>query len=74
MDEFGEIGPFQAAIALTVVALFLILYSWSENYGTPQRAKSETAVDASALRVIMKDKRILYTGLVQSLFEGGKFF
>merc|ERR1712232_772827 len=31
-DQLGHIGPFQGAIALTVLALVLVLY-WEENYG-----------------------------------------
>ena len=31
-DKFGHIGPFQGAVALTVLALILIL-GWEENYG-----------------------------------------
>jgi len=31
-DQLGHIGPFQAAIALTVLALFLVM-RWEENYG-----------------------------------------
>merc|ERR1712232_637588 len=31
-DQFGHIGPFQGAIALTFLALVLVLY-WEENYG-----------------------------------------
>ncbi len=33
-DFAGDIGPFQVAIALTVVALVLVL-RWEENYGEP---------------------------------------
>ena len=72
MDNFGEIGPFQAAIALTVLALVLILRSWDENYGVPKKDKAKAEVEKNVLLVIFQDKRILYTGLVQSLFEGGR--
>lgn len=34
-DIGGDIGPFQVAIALTVVALVLVL-GWEENYGEPE--------------------------------------
>ncbi len=32
LDISGDIGPFQLAIILTIVALFLI-FPWKENYG-----------------------------------------
>lgn len=38
----GDIGPFQVAIALTIVCLVLILLWWDENYGS-----SETAEEVS---------------------------
>jgi len=31
--NYGDIGPFQVAIALTIVCLVLILFCWGENYG-----------------------------------------
>lgn len=40
-DYAGDIGPFQLAIALTVISLFLILF-WRENYGHVE--KEEGAV------------------------------
>ena len=32
VDVSGDIGPFQLAIALTVVTLIMIIF-WPENYG-----------------------------------------
>jgi hypothetical protein len=32
-DKHGDIGPFQYAIALTVIALVIIVWLWGENYG-----------------------------------------
>lgn len=37
-DLFGDIGPFQLAIALTLVALVLIVAWWGENYGEDENA------------------------------------
>eukprot|EP00656_Telonema_subtile_P056198 TRINITY_DN8932_c0_g1_i4.p1 TRINITY_DN8932_c0_g1~~TRINITY_DN8932_c0_g1_i4.p1 ORF type:complete len:383 (-),score=106.51 TRINITY_DN8932_c0_g1_i4:38-1186(-) len=71
-DRFGEIGPFQAAIALTVVALAAICATWDENYGSTNQSSSHTK-GASALQVIKQDRRVLLVGLVQSLFEGAMY-
>jgi len=80
MDHLGEIGPFQAAIALTVVALVAIAATWSENYGDleeepEEKKKSKAAGSAptSTLSVVLGDRKILLTGLVQSLFEGAMY-
>ena len=32
LDYAGDIGPFQLAIALTVLSMFIIFF-WRENYG-----------------------------------------
>jgi MFS transporter, MFS domain-containing protein family, molybdate-anion transporter len=40
-DINGDIGPFQLAIALTVLALVLV-YFWSENYGSSHSTESST--------------------------------
>jgi len=71
-DTFGEIGPFQAAIALTIVALCAIGSTWNENYGNTNQSNS-TKETRTALQVIKQDKRVLLVGLVQSLFEGAMY-
>jgi len=72
-DSLGEIGPFQAAIALTVLALFFVVF-WEENYGSSgeegKKDESSSTNAGAAMRAIMADKKILLTGVVNSLFEG----
>jgi len=71
-DSLGEIGPFQAAIALTVLALFFVVF-WEENYGSSDEEdkKDQSSTNAgAAMRAIVADKKILLTGVVNSLFEG----
>jgi len=72
-DAYGEIGPFRAAIALTVVALVAICYSWDENYGEQQEDTKSAKKKDTALQVILGDRRVLLIGLVQSLFEGAMY-
>lgn len=72
-DQLGEIGPFQAAIALTVLALFFVVL-WQENYGSTNDKHSEGSSTASvALKAILNDRKILLTGVVNSLFEGSMY-
>lgn len=73
-DKFGDIGPFQVAIALTALALVLVCF-WEENYGETEEddkkkdgKKSETPWGA-----IMKDKRIMLLAADSSLFEGSMY-
>jgi predicted MFS family arabinose efflux permease len=67
-DIQGEIGPFQLAILLTVVALVLVSVMWTENYG--EEKKDETT--SSTWRVV-SDKRILLVAASTSLFEGSMY-
>lgn len=76
-DRLGEIGPFQAAIALTVLALFFVVF-WEENYGSSdeegKKKESESSTNAAvAFKAIVSDRKIFLTGLVNSLFEGSMY-
>lgn len=82
-DARGEIGPFQAAIFFTVLALLPVL-TWRENYGTVagtfsggELAAGESKMSASlgmaGVRAIFGDRKIMLVGLVTSLFEGSMY-
>jgi len=64
-DKLGDIGPFQLAIALTVLALVMIWATWSENYGGEEEdvasSSSKSGGDrlfADALLVIARDPKV----------------
>mmetsp|Transcript_5342 Transcript_5342/g.11723 ORF Transcript_5342/g.11723 Transcript_5342/m.11723 type:complete len:477 (-) Transcript_5342:139-1569(-) len=73
-DSLGHIGPFQGAIALTVLALVLIL-RWEENYGQPVKGGHETSTLYNQFKegwgLVARDSRVLRIGLIQALSEGG---
>ncbi|CAE7708509.1 mfsd5, partial [Symbiodinium microadriaticum] len=82
-DWGGDIGPFQVAILLTVVALFLIL-TWTENYGECHNegrsdgkrgsASAEMAHSIqSSLAVVWKYPVIFCLGMSQAFFEGAVY-
>jgi hypothetical protein len=84
-DYGGEIGPFQAAIAFTILALPFVC-SWRENYGETGGAqgvdgaelaegedKMNAALGAAGMKVIMGDRKVLLVGLVNSFFEGSMY-
>jgi MFS transporter, MFS domain-containing protein family, molybdate-anion transporter len=77
-DRLGQIGPFQGAVALTVLALVLIL-GWEENYGE----KTNAAKDGKASSIMenfihgwsttISDSRIWRIGMTQALSEGAMY-
>lgn len=75
-DLFGHIGPFQGAIALTALAMVLVL-RWEENYG---EEKEGSHAESSLYRqfvdgwkLVASDSKILRIGLIQALSEGGTY-
>mmetsp|Transcript_12693 Transcript_12693/g.13966 ORF Transcript_12693/g.13966 Transcript_12693/m.13966 type:complete len:478 (+) Transcript_12693:88-1521(+) len=75
-DYFGHIGPFQGAIALTFLALLLVL-GWEENYGEEQKGDHNTSTLYSQFmdgwRTTINDSRIWRIGLTQALSEGAMY-
>jgi len=76
-DAFGQIGPFQGAIALTVLAMLLVL-RWEENYG---ESGNDDDKDSSSLflrfkdgwKTTVSDSLIFRIGLTQALSEGAMY-
>jgi MFS family permease len=79
-DVAGDIGPFQLAIALTVVVLGLVLM-WGENYGT---SSSDTSASGSGVSGLLKESQemcslcrrrpdIWCLGVSQAFFEGAVY-
>lgn len=73
MDQYGDIGPFRAALALTAVALLAILLSWDENRGDTNSKPCENTVKQSALSIVLSNRPVLLVGLVQAFFEGAMY-
>lgn len=83
-DRLGEIGPFQAAIAFTILALPFV-WCWRENYGESGGAqgaggelaegedKMSASLGAAGLKAIMNDRKVLLVGAVNSFFEGSMY-
>lgn len=75
-DFFGHIGPFQGAIALTVIALVLIL-QWEENYGEAQKGEHESSSlykqFTDGWKLVASDSKVFRIGLIQALSEGGMY-
>eukprot|EP00929_Paragymnodinium_shiwhaense_P019052 TRINITY_DN13106_c0_g2_i1.p1 TRINITY_DN13106_c0_g2~~TRINITY_DN13106_c0_g2_i1.p1 ORF type:complete len:455 (-),score=137.68 TRINITY_DN13106_c0_g2_i1:300-1664(-) len=79
-DSLGEIGPFQAAITFTALALVFVVF-WNENYGGDEpeskdsNGKDENGKKEStpAWKLILNDRKMLLFGLTNSLFEGAMY-
>lgn len=75
-DAFGHIGPFQGAIALTVLALVLVL-GWEENYGEANAGDHESSSlytqFTDGWKLVAQDSKVLRIGLIQALSEGGMY-
>lgn len=82
-DTFGHIGPFQGAIALTTLALVLVL-GWNENYGEETSTATEkkpTDENTGSLYkqfidgwvTTVSDSRVWRIGLTQALSEGAMY-
>ncbi len=72
-DISGDIGPFQLAIALTVVTLVFIVF-WKENYGSEHdNVGSIWHSIMSSTKMIQSHRGILFLGLSQAFFEGAIF-
>ena len=75
-DFFGHIGPFQGAVALTALALVLVL-GWGENYGEEHvgdhTSSSVTHQFIEGWRTTFSDSRVARIGLTQALSEGAMY-
>lgn len=73
-DRFGQIGPFQGAIALTVVALLLIL-SWEENYGDKDGDEDHSLYHqfSEGWKTTLSNSQIWRIGMTQALSEGAMY-
>ncbi|KAL7471923.1 hypothetical protein ACHAXS_012238 [Conticribra weissflogii] len=75
-DRFDHIGPFRGAIALTTLALLLVL-RWDENYGEDKAGGHETSSlyrqFTDGWKLVMSDSKVFRIGLIQALSEGGTY-
>jgi MFS family permease len=75
-DYLGHIGPFQGAIALTVLALLMIL-SWKENYGEEKQGEHSTSSlyhqFTQGWKCTISDSNVWRIGMTQALSEGAMY-
>jgi len=78
-DRLGPIGPFQAVIVLTALALLMIL-PWAENYGDSSDDKDDSNSNSSLRAQFVEGWKTTYSnsfvwriGLTQALSEGAMY-
>lgn len=75
-DQLGHIGPFQGAVALTALALVLIL-RWEENYGEAEEGQHESSSlytqFTEGWKATIGDSKILRIGFTQAMSEGAMY-
>jgi MFS family permease len=75
-DYLGHIGPFQGAVALTVLALVLVM-GWEENYGEENAGDHDSSSMMKQFmegwRLTASDSRVWRIGLTQALSEGAMY-
>lgn len=71
----GYCTPFDLSLMCLGVCWLAILSTWNENYGRSANAGNQSIAQSfkDALTMVLRDKCILYCGLVQSLFEGSMY-
>lgn len=72
-DAAGEIGPFQAAIALTVVAAVLVAMFFDENYGD-QRAQDQSLSQSFTQGLqTLKSPPVMLVAMGGTFYEGATY-
>jgi len=73
-DKLGHIGPFQGAVALTAIAMLLML-GWEENYGETNEGESSSLYQqfTEGWKATCTDSKILRIGLTQATSEGAMY-
>ena len=72
VDIVGHpVAPFDVSALCLVIGAVVIYYSWSENYGETKLNILDQM--SGAIKTVSNDKRIMYVGLQQALFEGAMY-
>ncbi|KAI1710571.1 sugar-tranasporter, 12 TM domain-containing protein [Ditylenchus destructor] len=70
-NSFGYVAPFDCALIILIVMAVIMVGTWPENYGDSKAPIHQSFVDA--FQTIQSDRKVLFLGLVQSLFEGAMY-
>jgi hypothetical protein len=74
-EKLGPVGPFEGAVACTVIAFGVVMVLWTENYGSVQETKDGNSKSVQeylneAIAAFKSDSRVLRVGIIQGLSVG----
>lgn len=74
-QRYGAVGPFEGAVTCTAVALVVVCFVWTENYGTCEvdvdgEKKGMMEYFKEAVSAYKEDQKMLRVGLLQGLSAG----
>lgn len=70
-NAFGYVAPFDTSLLVLICMTIFIVMNWSENYGDSQAELKQSFI--AAWISIKTDRKVLFLGLIQSLFEGSMY-
>jgi len=70
--HYGAVGPFEGAVTCTGIALAVVVFFWSENYGSSedQDARNMVGYLKEAATAFKNDSKMLRIGVIQGLTMG----
>ena len=68
VDHFGPVAPFDLSAMLLISGGIFIAFQWKDNYGDVDVNLIGTL--SNAVKAFRTDRKVVYLGLNQSLFEG----
>jgi MFS transporter, MFS domain-containing protein family, molybdate-anion transporter len=71
-NRYGTVGPFQGAVTCTTIALIVVCFVWTENYGVNNDGPSKNMMGyfKEAVGAFRDDRKMLIVGILQSLTAG----
>lgn len=70
--RYGAVGPFEGAVTCTAVALVVVCFVWTENYGASEDDSSKNMMGyfKEAVTAFREDRSMLIVGILQGLTTG----
>lgn len=65
-DRYGAVGPFEGAVTFTSIALVVVIFVWTENYGAgDHQVKGMKQFLWDAVAAFKADNKVLRVGVIQ---------
>ena len=65
-ERYGAVGPFEGAVTFTAIALIVVIFAWTENYGCgDHNVKGMGEFLNDAMAAFKSDQNILCVGVIQ---------